>query len=117
MKVASLYVAAKDFERAKKCYSELVFERAPSSTTDRFAFYDIDGFQFGIFDPSITGEQPKFGDNTVPTIEVEVADDIYERLTNAGLDSVLEPQDVNKTRVCQVRDTEGNVLEFFHWLQ
>tara|TARA_B100000678_G_C18227158_1_gene509325 strand:+ start:4620 stop:4970 length:351 start_codon:yes stop_codon:yes gene_type:complete len=116
MKVASLYVAAKDFERAKKCYSELVFEREPSSTTDRFAFYDIDGFQFGIFDPSITGEQPKFGDNTVPTIEVDKADEVYARLLDGGLESVLKPQDVNETRVCQVRDTEGNVLEFFTWL-
>ena len=116
MKVNSLYVTAKDFERAKKCYTDVIFERDPSMTTDRFAFYDLDGFLFGVFDPTVTDEKPTFGDNTVPTIEVENADSVHSRLSDAGLYTVLEPQDVNDTRVTQLRDTEGNVLEFYHWL-
>ena len=114
MKVNALYVAARDFGRAKKCYAETIFQRDPAMTSDRFAFFDIDGFLFGVFDASFAGEVPSFGENCVPTIEVDDADAIHARLVDAGLETVLDPQDVNEMRIAQVRDTEGNVLEFYH---
>ncbi|WP_298916468.1 VOC family protein [uncultured Algimonas sp.] len=117
MKVNSLYVTARDFERAKACYTDHIFQREHDSETDRFVFWDIDGFLFGIFNPNAIDVEVDFGDSTVPTIEVEDAAAAHVRLTKAGLESVMEPHDVNDTHVAQIRDTEGNVLEFYHWLK
>ena len=115
MKVNSLYVCVKDLERAKKLYQDVIFDRKSSLETDRFVFFDIDGFLFGLFDPKITGEKVHYGNNTVPTIEVDDIDKLHKRLTEAGLKTVLFPQNVNETRIFQVEDTEGNILEFYQW--
>ncbi|NES64432.1 MAG: hypothetical protein F6K24_03745 [Okeania sp. SIO2D1] len=115
MKVNSLYVAAKDFERAKICYAETIFQKSPDIETDRFVFFDLNGFLFGIFNPTITGEEITYGNNAVPTIEVDDVDAQYKRLTDAGLKSIMPPQDVNGTRIAQIEDTEGNTLEFYQW--
>lgn len=114
MKVNALYVAARDFERAKRCYADTIFQREPTMTSDRFVFFDIDGFLFGVLDTSFADEAPNYGENCVPTIEVEDADAIHARLIEAGLTTVMDPHDVEGMRIAQVRDTEGNVLEFYH---
>lgn len=115
MKVNSLYVCVKNIERVRKFYQDVIFERKPSLETDRFIFFDLDGFLFGLFNPQITGEKIQYGNNTVPTIEVDDIDSLYERLTTIGLKTVLYPQNVNETRIFKIEDTEGNILEFYQW--
>ena len=56
MKINSLYISVKDRERARNFYQNIVFKRKPSLETDRFTFFNIDGFLFGLFDPAVTGE-------------------------------------------------------------
>lgn len=116
MKVNSLYVAVKDRQRAKEFYQNIIFERKPSLETDRFVFFDIDGFLFGLFDPVVTGEKVQYGNNTVPTIEVDDINSLYDRLTKVGLKIVLSLQEVNETKIFQVEDSESNVLEFYQWI-
>jgi hypothetical protein len=36
MKINSLYISVKDRDRAKNFYQNIIFEREPSLTTDRF---------------------------------------------------------------------------------
>lgn len=116
MKVNSLYVSVEDRERAKNFYQNIIFEREPSLETDRFVFFNIDGFLFGLFDPTVTGEKVQYGNNTVPTIEVNDVDSLYERLTKVGLKTILPLQEVNGTKIFQVEDTESNILEFYQWI-
>ena len=56
--------------------------------TDRFVFFDVGEFLFGVFNPEITGEEITFGNNTVPTIGINNVDELYKRLLEAGLKSV-----------------------------
>lgn len=116
MKVNSLYVSVENRERAKNFYQNIIFEREPSLETDRFVFFNIDGFLFGLFDPTVTGEKVQYGNNTVPTIEVNDVDSLYERLTKVGLKTILPLQEVNGTKIFQVEDTESNILEFYQWI-
>jgi predicted enzyme related to lactoylglutathione lyase len=116
MKVNALYVAAWDMDRATSCYADAIFQRRPAFTTERFAFFDIDGFLFGLFDARFAEEEPRIGANCVPTIEVEDADAVHGRLSEAGLETVMAPHTVEGMRITQVKDSEGNVLEFYHRL-
>jgi predicted enzyme related to lactoylglutathione lyase len=116
MKINSLYVSVKDRDRAKDFYQNIIFECEPSLETDRFVFFNIDGFLFGLFDPIVTGEKVQYGNNTVPTIEVNEIESLYKRLTTVGLKTILPLQEVNGTRIFQVEDTENNILEFYQWI-
>lgn len=117
MKINALYVSTQDFDRGVRCYTELVFQRPPAFTTERFAFFDIDGFLFGVFNAAFADEAPTVGSNCVPTIEVENVDEVYQRLADAGLETVMQPHFVEGMRIAQVLDTEGNTLEFYTQLQ
>ena len=117
MKLNSLYVTARDYDRAVSWYRDTLFGRSPDSTTDRFAFWDLDGVKFGVFNPEITGAEVEFGDNCVPNIEVDDVDDLHDRLCAEGVEVVMDLKEVNGTRIFQVRDSEKNVLEFYAWTQ
>lgn len=115
MKIESLYVAAKDFDRTKAFYTDTLFRKEPSSSTDRFVFYDIEGFQFGLFNPEVTDESVTFANNCVPTFEVSDFKVLHDRLKTKGVDIIMPLQEVNDTVIFQCLDTEGNVLEFYRW--
>ena len=116
MKMNSLYVTVEDFNRAKVFYENVIFERKPSLTTDRFVFFDLDGFLFGLFNPAVTGEEVRFGNNCVPTLEVAELETFHQRLRDSGVDIVMPLQEVNETVIFQCSDSKGNVLEFYRWL-
>ena len=116
MKVNSLYVAVKNRDRAKNFYQNTIFNRKPSLETDRFVFFDLDGFLFGLFDPVVTGEKIEYGNNTVPTIEVNDIESLCKQFIEVGLKIVLPLQEVNGTKIFQIEDTEGNILEFYQWI-
>ena len=116
MKVNSLYVSVKNRDRARNFYQSIIFKRKPSLETDRFVFFNIDGFLFGLFDPVVTGEKVEYGNNTVPTIEVNDVDRLYEQFIKLNLKIVLPLQEVNETKIFQIEDTENNILEFYQWI-
>ena len=115
MKMNSLYVAVKDLERAKTFYERTIFRQEPSLTTDRFIFFDLNGFLFGLFDPAMTGEEVRFGNNCVPTLEVADLETFHQHLRDSGVTIALPLQEVNETVIFQCLDSEGNVLEFYRW--
>ena len=116
MKVNSLYVSVKNRDRAKNFYQNIIFKCEPSLETDRFVFFNLDGFLFGLFDPLITGEKVEYGNNTIPTIEVNDLDNLYEQLTSVDVKIILPLQEVNGTKIFQIEDTEGNIIEFYQWI-
>lgn len=117
MKLNSIYVSAKDFERAKQWYSETLLERKPDNVTDRFVFWKLGEVHFGVFNPEITDEKTEFGNNCVPNIEVDNVDSLHDRLKENGVEIRMDLNDVNGTRIFQCLDSEGNILEFYHWIE
>lgn len=116
MKLNCVYISSKDFTRAKDWYKQILFKCNPNMETDRFAFWDLSGVYFGIFDPKVTGEEIRYGNNCVPNIEVEHVDQLHDRLKDEGVTIVMPLQNVNGTRIFQCIDSENNVLEFYQWL-
>ncbi|MBW4534826.1 MAG: VOC family protein [Pleurocapsa minor HA4230-MV1] len=52
----------------------------------------------------------------MPTIEVNDINSWHQRLSKLGLKIILSLQEVNGTKIFQVEDTEGNILEFYQWI-
>ena len=117
MKLNSIYVSTKDFTRAKQWYEEVLFEREPDSTTDRFVFWKLGDVHFGVFNPEVAEENVVVGNNCVPNIEVNSVDALHSRLVGEGVNITMLLNHVNGTRIFQCHDTEGNVLEFYQWIQ
>lgn len=65
MKLNSIYVSAKDFERARKWYQDILLQKVPDNTTDRFAFWKLGDVHFGVFNPEEIDETIKFGNNCI----------------------------------------------------
>lgn len=115
MNINSFYVTAKDFDRAKTWYSQILFERSPDTETDRFAFWNVNGFLFGIFNPKVTGETITFGNNCVLNIEHPKLKKFYATLQAKNISITMKFQTVNNTNIFQCKDSEGNILEFYEW--
>ena len=117
MKLNSIYVSTQNFARAKKWYEEVLFERRPDSTTDRFVFWKLGEVHFGVFNPEVAEEDVVFGNNCVPNVEVNNTDALHDRLANQGVNIIMPLNNVNGTRIFQCHDSEGNVLEFYQWIE
>lgn len=112
MKINSLYVCVKNMDRAISFYEQL-FGKKIDVLDKRLSRFNINGFSFGLYDPSVDGETVIFGNNVVPNIEVPDADKEYEHLKNIGVRIVLEMMNIDGFILFQFTDTEGNVIEIY----
>ena len=112
-----MYISAKDFDRAQEWYKEILFQCQPDSRTDRFVFWKLGEVLFGVFNPDVAEADVAFGDNCVPNMEVEDVDSLHDRLRDKGVNIVMPLNNVNGTRIFQCQDSEGNVLEFYQWIE
>ncbi len=111
MKVDSAYIAVKDRERAERFW-EQIFLIGPAMKNETFTFFNIDGFMFGLFDPSNVDEDIAFGNNCVLNLHVEDADFEAERISQFSK-IVMPVSSVGPYRLFQIEDTEGNIVEFY----
>lgn len=112
MKLPALYIAVRDRDRAEAFYRRF-FDAEPSMRNEEFTFFEVGGFQFGLFDPSHSGESVEYGNNCVPNFQVEDLDAEYERAQGLGVDVDPEVKEVRGYRVFQFRDPEDNVIELY----
>jgi len=111
MKIDSAYIAVSDRKRAEAFWQK-VFQLKSSMSNDSFTFFDIDGFLFGLFDPTGTSEKVQKGNNCVVCLHVKDADAESLRL-EAFADITMPIHSVGLYRVFQIEDSEGNVVEFY----
>jgi len=111
MKIDSAYVAVSDRKRAEAFWRK-VFQLEPSMPNDSFIFFDIDGFLFGLFDPTATSESIQTGNNCVVCLHVKDADAECLRL-EVFANITMPIHSVGPYRVFQIEDSEGNVVEFY----
>ena len=116
MKLNSLYVSCTNLDRATNWYRQHLLNREPNNQTDRFIFWKLGEVYFGLFDANAVDEAIDYGNNCVPNFEVEDVDALHDRLKAAGESIIMPLNDVNGTRIFQCKDSEGNVLEFYQWI-
>ena len=111
--IKAIYVAVQDMNRAIKFYED-IFETKVSSRDKRMSLFEFDNITFLLFDPKIDNEKISYGDNVVPNIEVEDINKMLELIKNKNCKIVMPLEKVGKYNLFQAKDTEGNVIEFYH---
>ena len=111
-KIKALYLSVKDMERAVKFY-ETIFKAKASYYDKRMSSFDFDNISLLLFDPTVDGESLNYGNNVVPNIEVEDIDKMLELVKEKKLEIVMQPEIIEKYKIFQIKDTEGNIVEFY----
>ncbi|PSP77725.1 hypothetical protein BRC81_09540 [Halobacteriales archaeon QS_1_68_20] len=76
--------------------------------------FEFDGFDFGLYAPGADGFDVEFGDNCVPTFEVEDVDAAYDRIEEIAPEMVHDEMlEIGDYRTFHFVDTEGNEIEVF----
>lgn len=113
MELSSVYVSVEDMDRALAFYRDL-FDADPEQADDRFSRFAFGAVDFGLYAPGYDGYGVEFGDNCVPTFEVDDVEAAYRRIEGLAPemvhDGVLEFGDY---RTFHFVDTEGNEIEVF----
>ncbi len=110
--IKAMYVAVKDMDRAVKFYED-IFDVKVSSKDERMSSFDFSNISFLLFNPTIDGEETFSGNNVVPNIEVENIYKILELVKSKSCEIVMPLEKIEKYQIFQIKDTEGNVIEFY----
>lgn len=106
--IHSLYLCVTDMSRAIKFY-QLFFEQEPIVTDEIYSIFDVNGFRMGLFAYKKMNEDHVFGNNCLPSIEVENIDILMKKIT--GLKLCFPVTKINDNWVAEFVDSEGNHIE------
>lgn len=106
--IKSLYLCVKDMERAISFYQGF-FEQPVTERSTVYSVFDIQGFRLGLFAYELTGESHVFGNNCLPSIEVENLEVLREKLRDKKI--VFELTQIGSNWVSEFEDSEGNHVE------
>ena len=110
--IKAIYVAVKDMDRAVKFYED-IFDVKVSSKDERMSSFDFDNISFLLFNPAIDGEEVSSGNNVVPNIEVEDINKMLDLVKSKNCEIVMPLEKIETYQIFQIKDTEGNIIEFF----
>lgn len=110
--INSLYICIKDMERAIHFY-ERFFEQPVSVRDEVFSIFDIKGFRFCLFNNQKVNESVKWGDNCLPSFEVNDMDRLLEKLRTLEAEIVFPLSKINNNWVLEFKDSEGNDIEVY----
>lgn len=108
----SLYICIKDMERAIHFY-ERFFEQPVCVRDEVFSIFDIKGFRFCLFNNQKVNESVKWGDNCLPSFEVNDMDRLLEKLRTLEAEIVFPLTRINSNWVLEFKDSEGNDIEVY----
>jgi predicted enzyme related to lactoylglutathione lyase len=106
----SLYVCVKDMERAIKFYESLLGLKV-AERSEVYSVFDINGFRYGLFANEKMNETKRWGNNCLPSLEVNNIDMIMERLEQLNCEIVFPLTIIGENRVLEFTDSEGNDIE------
>jgi len=111
-RVKAIYVSVQDMDRAVQFY-ESVFDTDVSSKNDKMSSFDFSDISFLLFNTDSSNESVIRGNNVVPNIEVENIEEIENIMKRFDCEVIMPPTKIEEYLVFQVRDTEGNIIEFY----
>jgi predicted enzyme related to lactoylglutathione lyase len=98
--------------RAIDFYEKLLGQSVEKSD-EVFSVFNIDDFRFCLFDNSKVQEKVTFGDNCLPSFEVNDIDKLINRLEMLRAEIVFPVTEINNNLVLEFKDTEGNDMEAY----
>lgn len=112
MKPVALYVTVSDMKESLAFYSH-VFQCTPAHIEERYSYFDIDGFSFGIFSADFEDKNVVYGNNSVLCFQVSDINAEYARLKQIvpRIDEHL--LELPSVILFQFTDLDGNLIEVF----
>lgn len=106
--IRSMYLCVNDMDRAVSFY-EKFFEQPVTERDPVYSVFDIRGFRLGLFAYQKMGEHHTWGSSCLPSVSVENADILKEKLEN--LEICFPLTQIKGNRVAEFIDSEGNHIE------
>lgn len=78
-----------------------------------FSVFNINGFRFCLFNNSKMQEQVNWGENCLPSFEVNDISKLINRLEILNAKLVFPLTKINDNLVLEFKDTEGNDIEVY----
>ncbi|MBL4932237.1 VOC family protein [Clostridium paridis] len=110
--INSLYICVKDMERAIGFY-EKFFEQDVDRKDDVFSIFNLNGFRFCLFNNSKVNEEVTWGDNCLPSFEVDDMEKLNKKLDELNAEIVFPLTKINENLVMEFKDSEGNDIEVY----
>ncbi len=110
IKLNSLYLCVKDMGRAVKFYEEILQQKV---TNDRTGLFVVNGVRLCMYDYQQYNDTVVFGDNCLPSFEVNDIKAFKEKLENLQAAIVFPLTRIGDNWVLEFRDTEGNDIEVY----
>lgn len=110
--INSLYISVKDMDRAISFYEQFL-EQKVDKKDDIFSIFIISGFRFCLFNYSKVNETVTWGDNCLPSLEVNDMDKLIEKLKMLKVKIIFPLTKINENWVLEFTDSEGNDIEVY----
>ncbi|MBU3142692.1 VOC family protein [Clostridium sp. CF012] len=111
-KLNSLYICVKDMNRAIDFYEKLL-QQSIEKRDEVFSSFSIDGFRFCLFNNNKAQEKVNWGDNCLPSFQVNDMNKLIDRLEILNAKIVFPVTKINNNLVLEFKDTEGNDIEVY----
>ncbi len=108
----SLYLCVKDMERAIGFY-ERFLERPVTEKDEIFSIFDVDGFRFCLFDNNKAGESVAWGDNCLPSFQIDTLESLLKKIEELQVEIVFPLTSIKDNWVLEFKDSEGNDIEVY----
>lgn len=108
--IKSLYVCVKDMERAIEFYEKLLGQKV-TERDDVYSVFDIDGFRYGLFANQEVNEPKVWGNNCLPSLEVNDINLVQKMLKVLNSPIVFPLTNIGINKVLEFTDSEGNNIE------
>ncbi|MDS0525320.1 VOC family protein [Clostridium sp. SHJSY1] len=106
----SLYVCVKDMDRAINFYESLLGQTV-TERNNIYSVFDINGFRYGLFANDKMNEHKIWGNNCLPSLNVNDIDLFLKRLKELNCKIVFPLTTIGKNKVLEFTDSEGNDIE------
>ena len=94
-------------------FYEKLLEQSVENRDKVFSIFDIDGFRFCLFNNSKVQEKVNWGDNCLPSFEVNDMNKLIAKLEMLNAKIVFPVTKINNNLVLEFKDTEGNDIEVY----
>jgi predicted enzyme related to lactoylglutathione lyase len=109
IKLNSLYICVKDIDRAINFYEKILKQKAQKN----FPNFIISGIRFCMYDFKKINDTVVFGDNCLPSFEVNDIEDFMKQLSELNAVIVMPLTRIGDNWVLEFKDTEGNDIEVY----
>ncbi|URZ03157.1 VOC family protein [Clostridium felsineum] len=109
-KITSLYVCVKDMSRSIDFYENLLDIKV-TEKSEIYSVFDINGFRYGLFAYKKTAEEKTWGNNCLPSFEVNNMDLFIKKLKKSNCSIVFPLTIIGKNKVLEFIDSEENTIE------